>query len=93
MSQRRSKADAELEGLIRRIQEKRHSRYGSPRVKKELRNSYGKRASDKKAVRLTRENGLNAKMKRRFIPATNSNHGLAVSENILNRQFHVEQAG
>jgi transposase InsO family protein len=40
-----------------------------------------------------RENGLNAARRRKFIPTTNSNHGLPVCENILNREFHAEGAG
>jgi transposase InsO family protein len=40
-----------------------------------------------------REQGLNARRKRRFIPATNSNRGLEVCENLLNREFHAAAAG
>jgi transposase InsO family protein len=40
-----------------------------------------------------RENGLNARERRKFIPAANSNHGLPVYENILNREFQAGQGG
>ena len=40
-----------------------------------------------------RENGLNAARRRKFIRTTDSNHGLCVCENILNRQFHAEKGG
>jgi transposase InsO family protein len=40
-----------------------------------------------------RENSLNARLKRKFIPATNSNHGLPVCENLLNRRFHAAGPG
>jgi transposase InsO family protein len=40
-----------------------------------------------------RENGLNAHRRRKYIPATNSRHGLAVCENILNQLFHAEAGG
>jgi transposase InsO family protein len=90
VSQKRREADAEMVRLIRQIQEQHHYRYGSPRVKEELRNSYGKRISLKKAARLMRENGLNATRRRKFIPTTNSRHGLPICENILNREFHAE---
>jgi transposase InsO family protein len=40
-----------------------------------------------------RENGLNALLKRKFIPATRSNHGPPVCENPLDRQFHAEGGG
>jgi putative transposase len=40
-----------------------------------------------------RENGLNARRRRKFIPTTNSNHGLEVCENLLNREFHAGHGG
>jgi transposase InsO family protein len=93
VSQRRSQEDAELLSFIRDIVIKHHRRYGSPRVREALRKDHGKRVSLKKVARLMRENGLNARRKRKFIPTTNSNHGLPVCKNLLNRQFHAEQAG
>jgi transposase InsO family protein len=93
VSERRRETDTELVDLIRRIQERHHYRYGSPRVKEELKNSYGKRASLKKVAHLMRENGLNARRRRKYIVTTESRHGLAVCENILNREFHAEGAG
>jgi transposase InsO family protein len=90
---RRKEADAELVRLIRQIVLKHHYRYGSPRVRQELRTLHGKRVSRKKVARLMRENGLNAKRRRKYIPTTDSKHALPVCENILNRQFHAEAAG
>jgi hypothetical protein len=46
----------------------------------------------KKVAQLPRENGLNARRKRKFIPTTNSNHGLPVCENPLNREFQAAGA-
>jgi transposase InsO family protein len=89
----RSKADEELLRLIREIVERHHRRYGMLRVREELRRVYGKRISRKKVARLMRENGLNARRRRKFIPTTNSNHGLPVCENLLDRQFHAERGG
>jgi hypothetical protein len=98
VSQRRSREDAELLRLIREIVLKHHRRYGSPRVREELRRDYGKRASLKKVARLMRENGLNARRRRKFIPTTNSNQetygfSLPMCENLLDRQFHAEKGG
>jgi transposase InsO family protein len=93
VSQRRSQEDAELLCLIRAIVVEHHRRYGSPRVREELRKKHGKRVSLKKVARLMRENGLNARRRRKFIPTTNSNHGLPVCKNLLNRQFAAEKAG
>jgi putative transposase len=92
-SQRRKAEDAELVRLILEIVAKHHRRYGSPRVRRELRDAYGKRVSLKKVARLMRENGLNARKSRRFIPTTNSNHTFAVFENILSREFYAESGG
>jgi len=93
VSQRRRIADAELIRLIREIVTRHHRRYGSPRVRRELRDVYGKRVSLKKVARLMRENGLNARRKRRYIPTTDSKHAFAVCENILNRKFYAERGG
>jgi transposase InsO family protein len=93
VSQRRSIADAELLRLIQEIVDRHHRRYGSPRVRRELGMAYGKRVSLKKVARLMRENGLNARRRRKFIPTTHSNHTLPVCENILNREFYAGQSG
>jgi len=93
VSAQRGEADAELVRLILEIAAKHHRRYGSPRVRRELRDIYGKRVSLKKTARLMRENGLNAKKRRKFIPTTDSRHTLETSENILNREFYAEKAG
>jgi hypothetical protein len=62
-------------------------------VRETLRRDYGKQVSRKKAARLMRENGLNARRRRKFIPATTSNHGLEACENILFREFQADRGG
>ena len=93
VSQRRKTADAELIRLIREIVTRHSRRYGSPRVRRELRDTYGKRVSRKKVALLMREHGLNARRKRKYIRTTDSKHAFAVCENILNRDFHAESGG
>jgi transposase InsO family protein len=93
VSERRSKTDAELTALIRDIVLKPHRRYGSPRVWEELRRVYGKRVSLQNVARLMREQGLNATRRRKYLPPTNSNHGLVVCKNILDRQFDAGRPG
>ena len=93
LSDKRAKADAELIRLIRQIVARHRRRYGSPRVREELRRVYGKRVSLKKVARLMRENSLNARVRRSFVRTTWSNHGLPVCQNILNRDFHAELPG
>jgi transposase InsO family protein len=93
VSQRHSTADAELLRLIREIADKHHRRYGSPRVRRELRMAHDRRVSGKKVARLMRENDLNARRRRNYILTTHSNHELPVCENILNREFHADRGG
>ena len=93
VSQRRLQADEELVRLIREIVFRHHRRYGSPRVRQELRLKYGKKVSLKKVARLMRENGLNSRRRGKYIPTTNSKHDLPVCENILNREFYAEKPG
>jgi transposase InsO family protein len=92
-SQRRKAEDAELVRLILEIVTKHHYRYGSPRVRREMCDVYGKPVSRKKVARLMRENGLNARRRRKFIRTTDSNHAFEVVENILSREFHAEKGG
>jgi transposase InsO family protein len=93
VSPRSEAADAELERLMREIVERHHGRYGSPRVRRELRNVYGKRVSLKKVARLMRENELNVSKRWKFIRTTDCKHTFEVCENILNREFHAEKGG
>jgi transposase InsO family protein len=93
VSRRREAADAGLLDLIKERAKTHHRRYGSPRVRQELLDKYGKRVSRKKVARLMRENALNARGRRKFIPTTDSRHDLFVHENILNREFRAEKGG
>ena len=92
-AQQQESTDQELVRLIREIITRHKRRYGSPRVRKELRKVYGKRVSRKKVARLMRENGLNARRRKLFLRTTDSKHGFEVNENILDRQFHAENPG
>jgi len=83
--------DAQLIDLIREIVFKHHRRYGILRVRKELWIKHGINISRKKVARLMRENGLNARRRRKYIPTTDSKHSLPVCENILKREFHAER--
>jgi transposase InsO family protein len=77
----------EMLDLIAEVFEAHRRRYGRPRVWKELRDSYGRRVSRKLAERLMRENGPQARRRRKFVVTTDSSHGLAAADNILNREF------
>ena len=71
--------------------ERHQRRYGSVRVREELRNKYDKRVSLKKVAKMMREHGLNARRRRKHIKTTDSKHSLPVCENILNQEFYAEK--
>jgi putative transposase len=83
--------DKELGEVIGEIFNDKRSRYGSPRITKEL----AKRdiaVSRKRVSRLMRNNGLRAKGKRKFKHTTDSNHSLPIAPNLVNQQFEVMEA-
>jgi transposase InsO family protein len=92
VSDRRERADGELAALLRALQEEHHGRYGAPRMQVELRKQ-GIRVSRKRIGKLLRKHGLNAKRRRRFVPAAQSNRGLPVCGNLLNREFGAAEPG
>ncbi len=69
---------------------KSRTRYGSPRVYKDLR-AAGVQASRRQVAELMREEGLRACAARRFVATTDSTHGRAVAANHLRRKFAVAQ--
>jgi transposase InsO family protein len=88
----RERAEEELVEKLRDLQEEHHWRYGAPRLQIELRKQ-GVRASRKRIGNLLRKHGLNAGRRRRYMPTTQSNHGLPVCENLLNRDFEAAEPG
>ena len=72
---------------MRSIHGERHKQcYGSPRMCRELR-SRGVRVCENTVARLMRQHGFRAASVRKFRPTTDSNHGRAVSENVLKQDF------
>jgi transposase InsO family protein len=84
----RVKDDWVLRDRIQKIQKDVKGRYGSPRVRMELR-ALGIPCSRKRVARLMREHGLLARRARRFRVTTKSDHQQPVAPNVLNRQFSV----
>jgi len=74
--------------IIQAIYEESRQNYGSPRVFKELQ-ARGEPCNVKTVARIMRENDIVAKRRRKFKVTTDSNHRLAVAENLLDRQFTV----
>ena len=81
-----AKTDRRLRVLVRTSFEESKHRYGSPRVYKDL-IAQEIRVSRKRVVRLMQEEGLQARMPRRFKVTTMSDHDQPVAANLLDRQF------
>src|SRR3954468_21524483 len=60
--------------------------YGSPRMTRELQDA-GFAIGRRRTARLMRENGLQAREKRRFKRTTDSHHAWPVAPNIINQDF------
>lgn len=85
----RSKSEARLRLEIRMIHRESKGRYGSPRVHAELK-ARAVRCSEKRVARLMRLEELRSKKRRRFRVTTNSDHAHAPADNLLAREFAVE---
>lgn len=85
----RVKADQVLMAKIKEIQKRVKQRYGSPRVRMELR-ALGFGCGKKRVARLMRDAGVPAKSAPAFRPATTqSRHGEPVAPNVVDRQFSL----
>jgi len=82
----RQKETRKLLAEIKQIFIKSRSTYGSPRITPEL-HDRGISVSRNRVARIMRENGLAAKMKRRFKITTQSNHKFPYSPNLLKQDF------
>ncbi len=82
-------AQERRDALVAEIQAIHHdvkARYGSPRIHAEL-VARGRPCSVNTVAKLMSQAGVAAKTKRKFRCTTDSNHGLPVAENIVDRQF------
>lgn len=87
---KRTLEDADLSVQIRHIHSQSRSSYGSPRVHAAL-HQVGRRVGRQRVARLMKQAGLCARRKRKFCTTTDSNHGLPVAENLLDRQFSAAE--
>ena len=81
--------DRRLKVLVRASFEGSKQRYGSPRIHRDLREQQ-ERVSRKRVVRLMQEDGLKARVRKRFKCTTMSDHDQPVAANLLDRQFTAE---
>ena len=82
----RVKTDRVLTEQIREIQRQAKQRYGSPRVRMELR-ALGIRCGKNRVARLMRAAGVPAKRPRSFRVTTQSRHSEPIAPNLVARQF------
>jgi transposase InsO family protein len=74
--------------LVRESHERSRKTYGSPRVHADL-GARGERVSRKRVIRLMQEQGLQARVRRRYKCTTDSDHELPVAPNLLDRHFEA----
>jgi hypothetical protein len=82
----RAAANRALFEDIRRTHAASRHRYGSPRAHAAL-HAEGKQVERHRTAGLMHRHGIQARYKRRFRHATNSNHALPLAPNLLARQF------
>jgi transposase InsO family protein len=75
-----------LAGQIQAVHHEMKERYGSPRMHAEL-VARGQNCCVNTVAKLMRQHGIAAKTTRKFRCTTDSNHDLAVADNLLDRQF------
>jgi transposase InsO family protein len=78
--------DARLRFRIREAFERSRRTYGSPRIHVELADEHVGR---NRVIRLMREEGLEARVRRRYRSTTNSEHDQPIAGNVLNREFEA----
>jgi transposase InsO family protein len=82
----RAKRDRQLKVLVHASFAASKGRYGSPRIQRDLREQ-NERVSRKRVIRLMQEEGLKARVRKRFTCTTMSDHDQPVAANLLDRQF------
>ena len=86
----RKRSDQLLAAQVAATHERSRGTYGSPRIHADLR-ARGVRVARKRVERIMRQNGLQARRKRRFRRTTDSKHGHPIAPNLLARQFQVRE--
>jgi Transposase and inactivated derivatives len=87
----RELANAELSKKVESIFNDSRGVYGSRKIKHELQRKYGESVGKTRVLRLMKQSGLWSKVRKKYKATTNSNHGLPVAKNHLNREFDSEK--
>jgi len=85
----RAQRDRQLKVLVRASFGASKQRYGSPRIHEDL-IEQDERVSRKRVIRLMQEDGLKARVRKRFKCTTMSDHDQPVAANLLDRQFTAD---
>lgn len=85
---RHAAEDRRLTVLVRRSHEESRRTYGSPRVHVDL-TAWNEHVGGKRVARLMREDGLKARVRRRYKCTTMSEHDQPIAPNLLARQFQA----
>jgi transposase InsO family protein len=86
----RALRDQQLRVQVRASHAASRGRYGRPRVWKDLQDA-GEHVSQKRVGRLMREEGLEARPRKRFRSTTMSEHDQPIAPNVLARQFAADR--
>ncbi len=86
----RARETAELVQEVAEIHAASRKTYGSPRIRRELRER-GRNVSRKRVARLMRQEGIQGRRRAKFKKTTDSNHRFPVANNILDRNFTVSK--
>jgi transposase InsO family protein len=87
----RAQQDRRLKVLVHASFDASKHRYGSPRIHRDLLEQEV-RVSRKRVIRLMQEDGLQARVRKRFKCTTMSDHDQPVAANLLDRQFTADAA-
>jgi putative transposase len=85
----RSRENARLLELIKKIHQASRATYGSPRIHAELQ-AQGETCSRKRIARLMKKAGIEAKMKKRFKVTTKANPKAKAAPNLLKQDFTAQ---
>jgi transposase InsO family protein len=86
----RAQRDRQLKVLVHASFTASKRSYGSPRIHRDLREDHDECVSRKRVIRLMQEEGLKARIPKRFVCTTDSDHALPVAANLLKREFTAE---
>jgi transposase InsO family protein len=88
---KRAVEDTRIAVLVREAHERSRRTYGSPRVHVELAEAHQVFVSRKRVIRIMQQEGLKARVRKRFKCTTMSEHDQPVAANLLARDFEADR--